>query len=50
MEFERQKLIKEFKADPPQPKPAEEGGAEEPAPPPPTENEDGTPMNYVDYK
>lgn len=48
MEFERLKLIKEFKTDPPPAKPAEEG-AEEPPPPPPTQNENGTPMIYIDY-
>lgn len=54
MEFERLKLIKEFKTDPPAPKPAEEGtegeGGEDSPPLPPTEKEDGTPMGYIDYK
>ena len=56
MGFERLKLIKEFKTDPPAPKPTEEGEGEgisegeEPPPPPPMENEDGTPMSYIDYK
>ena len=48
MEFERLKLLKEFKTDPPPAKPAGEGDEESP-PPPPTQNEDGSPMVYVDY-
>ena len=54
MSFERLKLMKEFKTDPPAPKPVGEEGEgtseEEPPPPPPTENEDGEPMSYIDYK
>ena len=49
MEFERQKLLKEFKTDPPPPKPAEEGDEEGP-PSLPTQNDDGSPMIYIDYK
>ena len=51
MGFERQKLLKEFKTDPPPPKPAEEGAeaGEEATPSQPLMNEDGTPMAYIDY-
>ena len=54
MGFERLKLMKEFKADPPLPKPvAGEGegaeAGEQTTPPEPLLNEDGTPMAYIDY-
>lgn len=54
MGFERLKLIKEFKADPPLPKPAGGKGEgaepeEQTTPPEPQLNEDGTPMAYIDY-
>lgn len=51
MGFERLKLMKEFKTDPPLPKLAKEGAEaeEEATPPEPLLNEDGTPMAYIDY-
>ena len=50
MGFERLKLMKEFKADPPLPKPAGEGEEEQTTPPEPLLNEDGQPMAYIDYR
>jgi hypothetical protein len=52
MGFERMKLMKEFKTDPPLPKPVAGEGAEpggQTTPPEPLLNEDGTPMAYIDY-
>lgn len=48
MEFERLKLIKEFKTEPPPSKPAAEGAGDA-TPPQPLMNQDGTPMAYIDY-
>ena len=52
MGFERQKLMKEFKADPPLPKPTGEGeeSEEQTTPPEPLLNEDGQPMAYIEYR
>lgn len=47
MEFERLKLIKEYKTNPPKPKPPQEGEEAEEPPPPVPEGEE--PPVFVDY-